>query len=55
MEKTLFRNKFVCLKFMKNTLLIGAGYDKPCLYVVFLFFIVELNFAKAKKRPHNYL
>jgi hypothetical protein len=55
MEKTLFSNKFVSLKFVKNTILFGISYDRPQLFIVVLCFIVEFNFAKAKKRPQNYI
>ena len=55
MEKDLFRNKFMCLKFIKNTVLFGISYDRPQLFIAFLCFIVEFNFAKAKKRPENYI
>lgn len=45
----------MCLKFIKHTVLFGFSYDKPQLFIAFLFFIVEINFARAKKRPDNYL
>ena len=55
MEKKLFSNKFMCIKYIKHTVLFGISYDRPQLFVAFLCFIMELNFAKAKKRPENYL
>ena len=49
MEKTLIRRSRVTLKFIKNTIFFGFSYDKPDLYIAFLCFIVEINFAKRRR------
>lgn len=54
MEKNLFSNSFMCLKFIKNTILFGISYDRPQLFIAFFCFIVEFNFARSKKRPQKF-
>jgi hypothetical protein len=54
MEKTLISNNFMCLKFIKNTILFGISYDRPHLYIAFFCFLIEIDFARSKKRPQKF-
>jgi hypothetical protein len=53
MEKTLIRSKPFTLKFMKNTVLFGISYDKPDLYIAFLFFVAEIKLRRNKKQANE--
>lgn len=48
MEKTLIRGRKFRLKFIKNTVLFGISYDKPDLFIAFLFFVAEITFSKRR-------
>jgi len=53
MEKTLIRSNRVTLKFIKNTVLFGIGYDKPDLYIAFLCFFAEIKLYRRRKQVNE--
>lgn len=53
MEKTLIRSNRVTLKFIKNTVLFGISYDKPDLYIAFLFFVLEIKLHRRRRQANE--